>query len=204
MKIQTPRTIKFQLGYINKIVCYTYKNKIKKKKQKPSTVFFFFLASERCTIILPVYNWCQAQNKARSKWQPICGSAMSCRLCNCLGPQGRLTLLIWAWACHGVQSGPLHICTRWLGKLSRPLRAGGLAFVGTVPVAQWQMLGAIGVLIPPKSPETWQKSVGLKSQGKTGTSTLAFLGFFSVVSMALLFYTSVHRGYGRKIVIANS
>lgn len=49
MKNEAPRTIKFQVGCINKIICYTYK-----KKKKQAQFSFFFLASECYNIILPV------------------------------------------------------------------------------------------------------------------------------------------------------
>lgn len=48
MKNEAYRTMKFKMGYINKIICYSY------QKKNTSTGCFFLLASEYYDIILPV------------------------------------------------------------------------------------------------------------------------------------------------------
>lgn len=85
VKNEGPRTIKFKVAYIYKIIYYTY-NKI-----STGLLLSLLLVNKYNS---PCINWPQAQKKARSKWQAICGAAMSSFLCNCPCPQGRLTLLI--------------------------------------------------------------------------------------------------------------
>ena len=128
-----PQDYKIQNCLINKTTCCPY------EKINTSSFFFFWQMN---IIILTERHWPWAQKKARSKWQPICGAAVSCLFCNCLCPRD-------AWPClsehelaaeFSLAASYLHMLA---GKLSRLLQAGGLACICTAFVAQWQTLGVI-------------------------------------------------------------